>query len=154
MGDEGADAGANQPPPKLKAEEKQWGALAHVSIVLGLLLPVIGGPLGPLVVRMTKGKESTFVDTNAVEALNFGILFAAAQLVSSVITGSVLTSGLGGIGSLDTATKFLPLIVTLAGLILPGMAALTANNGRVGRYPDALPRFVHEDEDESRTGPT
>lgn len=136
---------------KVRAEEQQWGALAHVAVVLGLVLPLVGGPLGPLAVRLTKGNRSAFVDANAVEALNFGILLTAAQLLVSVVTGSVLSvgGGLGAVGPLGTAVAFLPLVVTLAALVLPGMAALQANSGRMGRYPDAMPRFVKHDDDES-----
>ena len=136
---------------KLRAEDKQWGALAHVAVVLGLVLPVVGGPLGPLVVRLTKGKQSAFVDSNALEALNFGILLAAAQLLVTVVTGAVLGSGaggLGGLGSLNTVATFLPLVVTLAALIFPGMAALKANGGHLGTYPEAMPRFIKDGDDE------
>ncbi len=140
-----ADAGQRR---KLSAEETQWGALAHVAVVLGLVFPVIGGPLGPLVVRLTKGKQSAFVDANAVEALNFGSLLAAAQLVASAVTGTVLGGGFGGLGSLEMVARFLPLLVTLAALVLPGMAAMQANSGRMGKYPGAMPRFVKEHDDE------
>lgn len=150
---ESAGSPTGEPPSrkKLRAEEKQWGALAHASVVLGLLLPVIGGPLGPLVVRLTKGKDSDFVDSNAVEALNFGILLGAAQLLASVVTGSVLGSssgGLGGLGSLGTLATFLPLVITLAALVLPGMAALKANQGQPGTYPEAMPRFIKTGDEE------
>lgn len=142
-------AGGTEPPRKLRAEEKQWGALAHVAVVLGLVVPVLGGPLGPLAVRLTKGKQSAFVDANAVEALNFGILLAAAQLVVSVVSGAVVgPGGLGVLDALGTVVALLPLVVTLAVLVLPGMPALKANSGRLGRYPEAMPRFVKEDDDE------
>lgn len=78
-------------------------------------------------------------------------MLTAAQLLVSVVTGSVLSvgGGLGAVGPLGTAVTFLPLVVTLAALVLPGMAALQANSGRMGRYPDAMPRFVKHDDDES-----
>ncbi|MBW3557786.1 MAG: DUF4870 domain-containing protein [Actinobacteria bacterium] len=108
-------------------------------------------PLGSACRSADQGQPIRVRDANAVEALNFGILLTAAQLLVSVVTGSVLSvgGGLDAVGPLGTAVTFLPLVVTLAALVLPGMAALQANSGRMGRYPDAMPRFVKHDDDES-----
>lgn len=137
---------AGAPPAgTLRNDEKQWGALAHVAVVSAIVLPVVGGPLGPLIVRLTKGKESRFVDANALEALNFGILLAGAQLAVGVV-GSALAGapGVVGIYGLGRTANLLSLIVTVVALVLPAMAALKANNAEMGRYPEAMPRLVKE----------
>lgn len=104
-----------------------------------------------MVVRLTKGKKSEFIDDNALEALNFGILLSAAQLVVTVIGGAI-TGGaaLGGvgIGSLTKTISLLPLVVTIAALVLPGVAAMKANEGKPGHYPDFLPRLITKGDDE------
>lgn len=131
------------------------GRLAHIAVGLGLVVPVIGGPLGPLVVRLAKGKESSVIDANAVEALNFGILLAAVQLIASALPGTLFGTGLGGLGgirSLGVLTGLLPLAVTVATLVFAGMAALKANTGRVGTYPDIMPRFIRGGDDGTPPG--
>lgn len=143
--------GGSGQPTRPRKDARQWAALAHVAVASALVLPVIGGWVGPLVVRLTKGKTSEFVDDNALEALNFGILLSAAQLVVAVI-GGVVSGGaaLGGvgIGSLTKTLSLLPLVVTVAALVLPALAALKANDGKPGRYPDFLPRLITEGDDE------
>lgn len=90
-----------------------------------------------------------------VEALNFGILLAAVQLVASALAGTVLGTGfggLGGFGSVGALAGLLPLTVTLATLVFAGMAAMKANTGRVGTYPDIMPRFIRSGDDGAPTG--
>lgn len=37
-----------------------WAALAHVAVASVLVVPVLGGWVGPLAVRLTKGKTSEY----------------------------------------------------------------------------------------------
>ena len=109
--------------PAPTQDEKTWGMLAHLS---GLIASLVGLPfLGPLVVMLTKGKESAWVMANAKEALNFQITVTIALAVSAVLMlvciGAVL----------------LPL-VGVAALVFTIIAAMKANNGEMYRYPATL----------------
>ncbi len=116
----GTDLAGNPAPTQ---DEKTWGMLAHLS---GLIASLVGLPfLGPLVVMLTKGKESAWVLANAKEALNFQITVTIALAVCAVLT-------LACIGA------FLLPIVGVAALVFTIIAALKANNGEMYRYPATL----------------
>ena len=109
--------------PAPTQDEKTWGMLAHLS---GLIASVVGVPfLGPLVVMLTKGKESTWVNAHAKEALNFQITVTIALYASVALT-------------LVCIGAFLLPIVGVAALVLTIIAALKANNGETYRYPATL----------------
>ncbi|WP_257447408.1 DUF4870 domain-containing protein [Archangium lipolyticum] len=109
--------------PAPTADEKTWGMIAHLS---ALVASVVGFPfLGPLIVMLTKGKESPWVEQHAKEALNFQITATVAIWVSAFtmfcLVGFVL----------------LPL-VGLAALVLTVLAGIKANNGEMYRYPATI----------------
>ena len=106
--------------PMPTEDEKTWGMLAHVS---ALLAGLIGFPfLGPLIVMLTKGKESAWVEAHAKEALNFQIL-ATAVLWLSVVSMACLVGFV------------IAPLVGLAVLIFTILAGIKAYNGEVYRYP-------------------
>jgi len=116
------------PPPapsaSPSAEERQWGLFAHLSALIGFLIP-FGNVLGPLVIWQIKKAEMPFVDDQGKEALNFQItvLIAviACLLLSVILIGFLL----------------LP-IVGIAALVLTIMGGIKANNGETYRYPFTL----------------
>lgn len=116
----------NTPSP-LSSDDTNWGMFAHLSALLGFLVP-LGNVIGPLLIWLTKGKESAFVGTEAREALNFQITVAIAGLVC-VVLAYIL------IGFLLMA------LLAVADLVLVIIAALSASKGQPYRYPFAL-RFV------------
>lgn len=144
------DPGSGRQPTE---RERQWGALSHAAVALGLIVPGIGGWAGPLALKLTKAKESRFVDDNATEALNYGIWLSVLQLAVSYFNGTLLQGGVsgGGIPVIGQAYSLLPILVAAAALVLPGIAALSANSGRPGRYPDFLPRLIRSS-DETEQG--
>jgi len=75
-----------------------------------------------------------------LEAVNFGIVLGAAQALLATLTSSALVGG--GLGQLGRLTAYITLGLTVAALVLPARAAAEANAGRMGRYPDGLPRFL------------
>ena len=120
-----------QPPPAPAgaptAEEKQWAMFAHLSALVGFIIP-LGSIIGPLVIWQMKKAEMPFVDDQGKEALNFQITALIAIVVCFVLMFVL-------IGML-----LLP-IVALAVLILTIIGGIKANNGEAYRYPFAF-RFI------------
>ncbi|MEE9415917.1 MAG: DUF4870 domain-containing protein [Acidimicrobiales bacterium] len=102
-------------------EERQMAMFAHLGQLLGLVTG-IGGFVAPLIIMLTKGKESNFVRAAAVESLNFWITGLIAGIISFI-----LILALVGI--------FLLPIVGLVWLGLPIYAGIKANEGVDYRYP-------------------
>ena len=117
-----------QPPPAPtgvpSAEEKQWGMFAHLSALIGFIIP-FGNVIGPLVIWQIKKAEMPFVDDQGKEALNFQITALIAVVICFVLMFVL-------IGML-----LLP-IVGLGILILTIIAGIKANNGEAYRYPFTL----------------
>jgi uncharacterized Tic20 family protein len=105
-------------------DDKNWAVIAHLSSVAGLIIP-FGNVVGPLVVMLTKGKDSDIVGDQAREALNFQISMTIAFLVSMVLMFVL-------IGFL-----LMPLI-GIADLVFVIIAAVSASKGERYRYPLTL----------------
>lgn len=115
------------PPPPAgtpSAEEKQWALFAHLSALVGYIIP-FGSLIGPLIVWQIKKNEMPFVDDQGKEALNFQITIALAAVVCVVLM--VVLIGF-----------LLILVVGLFDLIFIIIAAIAANNGQAYRYPICL----------------
>jgi len=102
-------------------EEKQWALFAHLSALIGYVIP-FGSIIGPLIIWQVKKNEMPFVDDQGKEALNFQITMAIAAIVCIVLM-------LVLIGFL------LIWIVGILDLIFIVIAAIAANNGQAYRYP-------------------
>ncbi|MDP9075439.1 MAG: DUF4870 domain-containing protein [Actinomycetota bacterium] len=87
------------------------------------------GILGPIIIMLTKGKESPFVRDQAVEALNFHITIMIALFVSAVLI--IVFIGF-----------ILFFVVIIYGLVFSIIGAVAANKGTAYRYPVNL-RMVH-----------
>jgi len=114
----------NDPQASKTTEETNWGMFAHLSALLGFVIP-FGNVVGPLVIWLTKGKESAHVAEQAKESLNFQITVALAFLVCFVLAFVVIGFFLMG-------------VVALADLILVFIAAFAASKGEAYRYPFAV----------------
>lgn len=108
----------------ISQDEKTWGMLAHLSSLVGLIIP-FGTILGPLVVWLVKKDTMPFVADQGKEALNFNITATIAAIIASVLI--MVLIGL----------VLLP-VVMLAWLVLTVMAAVAANKGEAYRYPWTL----------------
>jgi len=108
-------------------DERQMAMLAHL---LGGLL----GFLGPLIIWVTKKDQSTFIEDQAKEALNFSLSVLIVQLIASTV-GATLSCFTFGISML------LPFGVWLYALIVGIMASTKANEGQWYRY-DMCIRFI------------
>ena len=113
------------PPPAPSGvpsnEEKQWALFAHLSALVGYIIP-FGSIIGPLIIWQVKKNEMPFVDDQGKEALNFQITMAIAALICIVLM--LVLIGL-----------LLIWIVGAVDLIFIVVAAISANNGQAYRYP-------------------
>lgn len=111
--------GANEP---LDEDTTLWAMLAHLLTFIGWVGIPFGNFLGPLVVLLVKGKESSFVDYHAKEALNFQI-----SIFVYLIIAALLCIILIGIPIL--------LALIIIDLVCTIKAAIRARNGEYYEYP-------------------
>jgi uncharacterized protein len=118
---------ANTPAPGVAVTEgeRTWGMLAHLSALLGVVAPLIGCVIGPLVVWLGRRDNSAFVEGQAKEALNFNISVCLAAMVC-------LALSLVFIGFILGAALF------IAWLVMTLIAAIKASEGIAYRYPFSL----------------
>jgi uncharacterized Tic20 family protein len=109
------DVPVDELPP---SEDRNFAVIAHL---LGILISF----LGPLIIWVIKKDDSTYVDDQAREALNFQVTVFIAQAISGMLT-------MVGIGCI-----LLPLIL-VANVILCIVAAVAASRGDWYRYPMTL----------------
>lgn len=93
--------------------------------MLSHLLAIFFGFIPPLIIWLVKKQESTFIEDQAKEALNFQITMAIAWFACFLLTMIL-------IGALLMPVLF------IGNLVLCIMAALKANEGIAYRYPFAL----------------
>ena len=103
------------------SEERQWAMIAHLSALIGFVIP-FGTIIGPLVVWQMKKNDMPFVAEQGVEALNFQITvalaFLAAALLSVILIGFLLMP-----------------IIGIGALVLTIIAGIKANQGEHYEYP-------------------
>jgi uncharacterized Tic20 family protein len=110
----------NAPPPGYNSgtptsDDKTWAMLSHLgTLVLGFI--------APLVIMLTKGKESEFVRDQSVEALNFAITLAIVYVVSIILTFVV-------IGIFTFIAAF------ICHIVFAIMGSMAAYRGERYRYP-------------------
>jgi uncharacterized protein len=115
-------AGAGSP---VTENERTWGMLAHLSALVGVVVPVVGCILGPLVVWLGRRDQSAFVEGQAKEALNFNISVVLASIVCSLLM-------LVFVGFILIAALY------IAWLVMTLIAAIKASEGVAYRYPYTL----------------
>ena len=113
---------AGGPPTE---SERTWGMLAHLSALAGLVIPLIGNVLGPLVIWMAKRDRSAFIATEALEALNFNITVSLGAILCCILMLVFIGFLLG----------FALFIVWLVSTLV---AAIRASDGATYRYPFSL----------------
>ena len=122
MSDPNSTAASGAAPTE---NERTWGMLAHLSALVGLVIPLIGNVLGPLVVSIARSDQSTFVAAHAKEALNFNISVTLAALLCTLLM-------LVFVGFLLGSALF------IAWLVMTLIAAMKASEGAAYRYPFSL----------------
>jgi uncharacterized protein len=106
-------------------KERTWGMLAHLSALAGLVVPLAGIVVGPLIVWLSRRDESQFVAEHAKEALNFNI---------SVLLGALACMFL----MLVFVGFLLGTALFIAWLVMMLIAAIKASEGHPYRYPFSL----------------
>lgn len=119
----GAPAGPNAAggaPPAQHPQEVSDAGLAHY---LGII-----GWIGPLIIMLTKAKDSPHVRAHSVEALNFAISMTIYTFAAIFVLGclAIFTFGLSLFG------LFVPLVLQI---IFPIMGGNAAKQGGFYRYP-------------------
>lgn len=115
-------------------DEKTWAALVHAAAFAGLVIPLFGFLLGPLIVWLAKRDNLPLVDDQGREAVNFQLTM-------------VLIALLGFFVILLGAWLILPLFIPLGGLllitnvILTIVATVQASEGKRYRHPVCI-RFI------------
>lgn len=112
----------------LTQDDKTFGMLAHLTALSGVLIPVIGNIVGPLIIWMMKKDQSWFVNEHGKESLNFQITILIYAAISFVLMFVII------------GILLLPL-VALFGLVMTIIAGIKAGQGENYRYPLTI-RFI------------
>jgi uncharacterized protein len=111
--------------PAPSDNERTWGMLAHLAALGGLVVPLIGNVVLPLIVWHSWRDRSRFVGEQALESLNFNISVSLAALVCWLLV-------------LVFVGVLLGIALSIAWLALTLIAAIKASEGVSYRYPFSL----------------
>ena len=114
---------------EINRDARMWAMICHLAGLAGLVIPVVGNIVAPLVIWQIKKDDFPFVDEQGKEAVNFQISMSIYGLVSSLL---ILVFCIG-----------VPLVVAvyIVDPVLLLIAAVKANNGHHYRYPLTI-RFI------------
>jgi uncharacterized Tic20 family protein len=110
----------SQPPADGRCS--QWAAFAHLAGLFVLIVPPLGGILGPMIIWILKKDDMPFVRDQGREAINFQITMLLAMLVA----GALILALVGLV--------LLPIVI-VTDVVLILVATLAASDGRAYRYP-------------------
>jgi len=113
---------------EVNKDARMWAMICHLAGLAGLVVPVVGCIIGPLIVWQIKKEEFPFVDEQGKEAVNFQI----SMLIYGIVAGLLCFACVGVV--------LLP-AVAIFDLIFLLIAAIKANNGHHYRYPLTI-RFI------------
>lgn len=134
--------------PVITEDDRSWAMFTHLAALGGIIIP-FGNVIGPLLVWLSRRKESEFADTHGKESINFQITYTLISIVIAVVLmflfiGALASSaaigesetdaamaGLGGVIFMGVALG----LIWLASLVLLIMGAVKANKGEYFRYP-------------------
>jgi uncharacterized Tic20 family protein len=121
------------PPSKeINKDARMWGMICHLAGLAGLVVPVIGCIVGPLIVWQIKKEEFPFVDKQGKEAVNFQISMSLYLLITALVWIPLSFVCIG---------VLIPVAISILDLVFLLIAAIKANNGEHYRYPLAI-RFI------------
>ncbi len=117
---------------EVNKDARMWAMICHLAGLAGLVVPVIGCIIGPLIVWQIKKEEFPFVDEQGKEAVNFQISMSLYLLISAIIWIPLSFVCIG---------VFIPVAIGIVDLVFLLIAAVKANNGEHYRYPLTI-RFI------------
>ena len=115
-----------QPSEDVSKDARMWAMLCHLGGLAGFIFP-FGNIILPLVLWQIKKDESSFIDEQGKEAVNFQISMTLYLLVGVALcfitcVGAVLI-------------PFIAIAIGMFDLIFLLIAAVKANNGQSYQYP-------------------
>ena len=123
----------DSPPSKeTNTDARMWGMICHLAALAGIVVPVIGCIIGPLIIWQIKKEEFPFVDKQGKEAVNFQISMSLYLLVSAILWIPLSFICIGVV---------IPVAISIIDLIFLLIAAVKANDGEHYRYPLSI-RFI------------
>ena len=124
----GAEQPTSAPQGELSKDARMWAMFCHLAGLAGIIIPVIGNIVAPLIVWQIKKDDFPFVDEQGKEVVNFQISMSIYGLICIplffICIGPFLLAAVG--------------IVDLVFLLIAG---IKANNGQHYRYPLTI-RFI------------
>ncbi|MEC5144355.1 DUF4870 domain-containing protein [Chitinophaga sp. 212800010-3] len=126
-------------------DERTWGTLVHLGGLIGMfIIPTVGNILGVLILWLIKRNESSLVDEQGKEAINFQITISIAAVALNVL--SAILSGLWSMATFWSRGYFfyhwswfeLGNLVWILNVVFSIIAAVKASNGELYKYPVSL----------------
>lgn len=123
-----ADVQPNEAGKEGNKDARMWAMFCHLAGLAGLIVPVVGCVLGPLIIWQIKKEDFPFVDEQGKEAVNFQI----SMLIYGIVAGLLCFACVGFV--LAPAVAIFDIVFLL-------IAAIKTNNGLHYRYPLCI-RFI------------
>ena len=109
-------------------DARMWAMICHLAGLAGIIVPIIGNVVAPLIVWQIKKEEDPFIDEQGKEAVNFQISMSLYMVICIPLCFICIGA-------------FLTPAVAIFYLIFLLIAAVNANNGHHYRYPLTI-RFI------------
>jgi hypothetical protein len=113
---------------EVNKDARMWAMFCHLAGLAGLLVPIVGNIVAPLVIWQIKKDDFPFVDQQGKEAVNFQISMSIYGFVAALLCFVCIG---------------IPLLVAvyIVDVVFLLIAAVKANNGFHYRYPLTI-RFI------------
>jgi len=121
------------PSKEVSKDARMWAMFCHLGGLAGIVIPVVGNIVTPLVIWQIKKDDFPFVDEQGKEAVNFQISMSLYALIGSL---ACLMTCVGAV-----LIPFLIGAIYIIDLVFLLIAAVKANNGHHYRYPLTI-RFI------------
>jgi len=123
-----ADVQPSEASKEANKDARTWAMFCHLVGLAGIVIPVVGNIVGPLVIWQIKKDEYPFVDEQGKEAVNFQISMSIYGAISAILIFAC-------VGALLLPAVYIVDVIFLL------IAAVKANNGLHYRYPLCI-RFI------------
>ncbi len=127
------DVQEGQAAEEVSKDARMWAMFCHLGGLAGLIMPVVGNIVAPLIIWQIKKDDAPFVDEQGKEAVNFQISLSLYGIIGSV---ACLITCIGAV-----LIPFLIGAVYIIDLVFLLIAAVKVNNGEHYRYPLSI-RFI------------